>query len=105
MNKLLVMLRNFIQKLYKLYHGTPTAQYSLHIGECYYCEDHQEYVATLHTVDNTESLTLPVREIVANQNLLSQIDPVQASSLGWIARETYYKYAANDNLFKSTEVR
>ncbi len=105
MDKMFQLLLNFFHRFYKLYHGSPSKHYSLHVGECYYCEDHQEYVATLHTIDDTESLTLPVREIVANQNLLSQIDPIQASSLGWIARETYYKHAANDNLFKHTEAR
>jgi hypothetical protein len=78
--------------------------YRLKVSDCYYSDDEQEYIAVLQTAGKRGSFKMSVREIVANKKLLSQIHPVQASSLGWMARESHFRFAANDNNFKFKSV-
>lgn len=105
MKRLVRYLTNSFLKLRKLYHSNEQPQYSLRVGDCYYSEDHQEYIAVLHPAGRRGSFKMSVREIVADQQLLSQIHPIQASSLGWMAREAHYKFAANDSRYYAKKMQ
>lgn len=100
MKILLNRLTSFLFKLRDLYRADDSVLYRLRVSDCYYSEDQQEYIAILHTVGKRGSFKMSVREIVGNKKLLSQIHPIQASSLGWMARESHFRFAANDNQFK-----
>ena len=100
MKFLITRLKSLFYKLRNLYVADDTVLYRLRVSDCYYSEDHQEYIAVLHTAGKRGSFKMSVREIVSNKKLLSQIHPVQASSLGWMARESHFRFAANDNSFK-----
>lgn len=101
MSILLNLCQKLLHKLRNFYSSPDTVNYHIHVGDCYYSEEKQEYIAVLHTTGKRGSFKVPVREIVANQQLLSQIHPIQASSLGWMAREAYYKFAANDSQYQA----
>ncbi len=104
MKQLQRYISTLLHKLRSLYYSTDEIIYRLQVGDCYYSEARQEYMVVLHTTGKRGSFKMSVREIIANKRLLSQIHPVQASSLGWMAREAHYKFAANDNQYHHKNV-
>lgn len=105
MKKFLQTLINLFRKWQRLSPSNHSRTYNLHVCNCYYSEEDCEYIAVLDKVGKHGSIKLLVSEIMANPQLLSRINPVQASSLGWMARESQSKRAANDRQYHNLSKR
>lgn len=103
MHSTLNFLKRFLLKLRSFYQAED--HYPIRVGDCYYCEEEKEYMAVINVKGKRGAFKLPVRKIVSDQKMLSRIHPLQASSLGWIAHEAGYQFAANDQQYLSKSSR
>lgn len=104
MKQLMRYLRRLWYKFHSIYNASNEVLYRIQVTDCYYSEEQQEYIAVLKRTNRPKAIVkMSVREIVADAKILSQIHPVQASSLGWMAREAHYKFAANDSRYRHTQ--